>query len=70
LGRYSTVCWPRRGGRGTYIHKPLKIYRKKIFFSNAMQIYKVCKHDFPLRSEEKCVVGLPVTNLRNFSLHD
>jgi hypothetical protein len=23
------VCWPLRGGRGTYTQKPIKIYRKK-----------------------------------------
>jgi hypothetical protein len=25
LGWHSTVCWPLRGGRGTYTQKPIKI---------------------------------------------
>jgi hypothetical protein len=29
LGCHSTVCWPLRGGRGTYTKKNLQIYRKK-----------------------------------------
>jgi hypothetical protein len=29
LGWHSTVCWPLRGGRGTYIQQPLKYIGKK-----------------------------------------
>jgi hypothetical protein len=33
LGWHSTMCWPRRGGRGTqYTQKPLKHIGKKKFF--------------------------------------
>jgi hypothetical protein len=35
------MCWPLRGGRGTYTQKPIKIYRNKKRFPHLTPVYRI-----------------------------
>jgi hypothetical protein len=35
------MCWPLRGGRGTYTQKSLKIYRKKNILNMDLLVYVI-----------------------------
>jgi hypothetical protein len=65
LGWHSTMCWPLRGGRGTYTQKTQKIYRKKKCFNWGRRIHPIFL--FPSIQIQKCFAG-KTTRVRRKSL--